>query len=220
MAVTGVNDYVNAYAAATNAASAKGSSEANRTTQEYLTELKQKYPDVNITVADFSNIEQRKSYMFSCSGYSNVAISSKIIEKMASDPAIAAKYEKVIADAPKQGEDFKKRCEANNTILYACGTVIDKDGKVTYWGIGGDKEPRENPGTVYKEKVQKQLAEKREKKKKEEKLKEKRLEQAETAEQLLEKMKAASKADALENTPDSTEKIPENGKGTQVDFTI
>ena len=52
------------------------------------------------------------------------------------------------------------------------------------------------------------------------KIKRKRLEQAETAEQLLEKMKAASKADALENTPDSTEKIPENGKGTQVDFTI
>ena len=219
MAVTGVNDYANAYAASTNAASAKGSSEANRTTQEYLTELKQKYPDVNITVADFSNIEQRKSYMFSCSGYSNVVISSKIIEKMASDPAVAAKYEKVIADAPDLGERFKKEISAMGGEQIACGTVIDKDGKVTYWGISRAK-PRENPGTVYKEKVQKQLAEKREKKKKEERLKEKRLEQAETAEQLLEKMKATSKADALENTPDSTEKIPENGKGTQVDFTI
>lgn len=55
----------------------------------------------------------------------------------------------------------------------------------------------ENPGTVYKEKVQKQLEEKRAKKKEEEKLKEKRIIKAETAEKLLEKRKAAKSTEAV-----------------------
>ena len=219
MAVTGVNEYTNTYAAK-NSASTKGSSGLSETAQEYLDELRQKYPDVNITMADFSNLEQRKAYMFSCSGYNNVAISSKIVERMASDPATAAKYEKVIAETPEQGEKFVKDCEARNTIVYAQGVVIDKDGKVTYWAIGGDKEPHENPGTVYKEKVQKQLEEKRAKKKEEEKLKEKRLEQAETAEQLLEKLKADLTTETAGDSAVTTAKIPEKGKGTQVDYTI
>ncbi len=176
---------------------------ASQTTDEYLRALRQKYPNVNITVADFSNLKQRKAYMFSCSGYNNVAISSKIVEKMASDPTVAAKYEKVIADTPEQGEKFAKECEARNSVVYAQGTVIDKDGKITYWAISGDKEARENPGTVYKEKVQKQLEEKRAKKKEEEKNQEQKVEKiiikekqqeaqiaiAETREELLNKLK-------------------------------
>ena len=148
MAVTGVNEYTNTYAAS-NSASTKGSSGLSETAQNYLSELKQKYSDVNITVTDFSSEKQRKSYSLGCSGYNNVAISSNIIEKMATDPTAAAKYEKVI-----------------------------------------------------------------------EKLKEKRLEQAETAEQLLEKLKTNSQAETAEDIAVTATKIPEEGKGTQVDYTI
>ena len=69
----------------------------------------------------------------------------------------------------------------------------------------------ENPGTVYKEKVQKQIAEKRAKKKEEEALKEKKLEKAETLEKLMEQIKAGS---------NQTVKVQEEGKGTQLDLTI
>ena len=218
MAVTGVNEYTNTYAAS-NSASTKGSSGLSETAQDYLSELRQKYSDVNITVADFSNLEQRKAYMFSSSGSNNIAISSNIVEKMATDPAAAAKYEKVIAEVPGLGERFKKEIEAMGGEQIASGTVIDKNGKVTYWGISKAK-PVENPGTVYKEKVQKQLEEKRAKKKEEERLQEKRLEQAETAEQLLEKLKADSQAETAEDIAVTATKIPEEGKGTQVDYTI
>ena len=218
MAVTGVNEYTNTYAAS-NSASTKGSSGLSETAQDYLSELRQKYSDVNITVADFSNLEQRKAYMFSSSGSNNIAISSNIVEKMATDPAAAAKYEKVIAEVPGLGERFKKEIEAMGGEQIASGTVIDKNGKVTYWGISKAK-PVENPGTVYKEKVQKQLEEKRAKKKEEERLQEKRLEQAETAEQLLEKLKADSQAETAEGIAVTATKIPEEGKGTQVDYTI
>ena len=69
----------------------------------------------------------------------------------------------------------------------------------------------ENPGTVYKEKVQKQIAEKRAKKKEEEALKEKKLAKAESVEKLTEQIKAGTSQPA---------KMQEEGKGAQLDLTI
>lgn len=86
MAITGVTDYTNTYAAGrANESSTMGS------TQNYLKELKEKYPGVNITVADFNSEKQSDAYMLGSRGYNNIAVSSSIIEKMASDPATAAK---------------------------------------------------------------------------------------------------------------------------------
>lgn len=49
MAITGVTDYTNTYATSRT----NGSNGVSGSTQEYLNGLKEKYPDVNITVADF-----------------------------------------------------------------------------------------------------------------------------------------------------------------------
>lgn len=202
---------------------------AGQTSEAYLNNLRQKYSNVNITVADFSSEKQLKSYMFGCGGYNNIAISSSIIEKMASDPATAAKYEKVIADAPNLGEEFKSECAALGTELLSCGTVIDKDGNVSYWGIGRMKEDVENPGTLYKEKVQKQLEEKRTEKKKQEKAelhrteKEKaqelRMVSAKTKKELISKIR---KNETQEISASMVEKmISEDGfKGARVDYSI
>lgn len=199
------------------------------TSNAYLNNLRQKYSNVNITVADFSSEKQLKSYMFGCGGYNNIAISSSIIEKMASDPATAAKYEKVIADAPNLGEEFKSECAALGTELLSCGTVIDKDGNVSYWGIGRMKEDVENPGTLYKEKVQKQLEEKRTEKKKQEKAESNRTEKekaqelrmvsAKTKKELISKIR---KNETQEISAGMVEKmISEDGsKGARVDYLI
>ena len=92
MAISGVTDYTNTYAADR----ANGSSTLNVDSQAYLNSLKEKYPDVNITVADFKNGKQEDAYMLGSRGYNNIAVSSSIVEKMAKDPAAAAKYEKVL----------------------------------------------------------------------------------------------------------------------------
>ena len=168
----------------------------SQTTDEYLSALRKKYPNVNITVADFSNIAQRKSYMFGCSGCNNIAISSSILEKMASDPATAAKYEKTIAEVPDLGERFKKEIEAMGGEQIACGTVIDKTGKITYWGISKAK-PVENPGTVYKEKVQKQLKEKHEEKIKQEKEEKNKKKEIQEKQQEIRMAKADSEEELL-----------------------
>ena len=99
----------------------------------------------------------------------------------------------------------------NNDEILSAGALIDKNGKVSYWMVGRSKDTMENPGTVYKEKVQKQIAEKRAKKKEEEALKEKKLAKAESVEKLMEQIKAGTSQPV---------KLQEEGKGAQLDLTI
>ena len=207
MAISGVTDYTNTYAADR----ANGSSTLNGDSQAYLNSLKEKYPDVNITVADFKNGKQEDAYMLGSRGYNNIAVSSSIVEKMASDPAAAAKYEKVFAEMSGNSERIEKFARENNDEILSAGALIDKNGKVSYWMVGRSRDTMENPGTVYKEKVQKQIAEKRAKKKEEEALKEKKLAKAESVEKLTEQIKAGTS---------QTAKMQEEGKGVQLDLTI
>ena len=207
MAISGVTDYTNAYAADR----ANGSSTLNGDSQAYLNSLKEKYPDVNITVADFKNGKQEDAYMFGSSGGNNIVIASNIIEQMASDPAAAAKYEKYIAEVPESAKIMKDGIEAHGNEMVACGTAIDKNGKVTYWSISRHKPSKESQSVSYKKTLQEQLEEKRAKKKEEEALKEKKLAKAESVEKLMEQIKAGTSQPA---------KMQEEGKGAQLDLTI
>ena len=207
MAISGVTDYTNAYAADR----ANGSSTLNGDSQAYLNSLKEKYPDVNITVADFKNGKQEDAYMFGSSGGNNIVIASNIIEQMASDPAAAAKYEKYIAEVPESAKIMKDGIEAHGNEMVACGTAIDKNGKVTYWSISRHKPSKESQSVSYKKTLQEQLEEKRAKKKEEEALKEKKLAKAESVEKLMEQIKAGTSQPV---------KAQEEGKGVQLDLTI
>ena len=212
MAITGVTDYINTYVTSKT----NGSSGVSGSTQEYLNGLKEKYPDVNITVADFNSEKQSDAYMLGARGYNNIAVSSSIIEKMASDPAAAAKYEKVFAEMSGNAERVENFAQENNDEILGAGAVIDKNGKVSYWMVGRSKDKMENPGTVYKEKIQKQIAEKRAKRKEEETLKEKKLAKAESLEKMMEKMKAKQ----IETETSQSVKVQEDGKGMQMDLSI
>ena len=207
MAISGVTDYTNTYAADR----ANGNSSLNGDSQAYLNSLKEKYPDVSITVADFKNGKQEDAYMLGSRGYNNIAVSSSIIEKMVSDPAAAAKYEKIFAEMSGNSERVEKFAKENNQEILGAGAIIDKNGEVSYWMAGRSKNKIENPGTVYKEKVQKQIAEKRAKKKEEEAIKEKKLAKAESVEKLMEQIKAGISRPV---------KVQEEGKGAQLDLTI
>ncbi len=169
---------------AAKASETKWSESTSQISQDYLNNLRKKYSDVNITVVDFKSEKQELSYMLGSSGGNNVAISSSVIAKMANDPATAAKYEKVIADIPNHGKEVKEKIESEpGCKVYASGVKIDKDGKVTYWIVGG--KSGEGPGT--KEKMQKMLEEKRIEKKKKEKEEAVRKEKLKEQEKLEEK---------------------------------
>ena len=105
-------------------------------TQDYLKSLKEKYPDVNITVGKGTTAKSFMNYMLGSSGTNNIYIEDNILRKMASDPKVAAKYEKVIGDVVKDGEECKKAIESQGHKCLACGTQIDGNGRVTYWSVG------------------------------------------------------------------------------------
>ena len=207
MAISGITDYTNTYAADR----ADGNSSLNGDSQAYLNSLKEKYPDVNITVADFRNGKQEDAYMLGSSGGNNIVIASNMIEQMASDPAAAAKYEKYIAQVPESAKIMKDGIAAHGNEMVACGTAIDKDGKVTYWSVSRHKPSKESQSVSYKKIRQEQSEEKRAKKKEEESLKEKKLAKAESVEKLMEQIKAGTSQPV---------KVQEEGKGTQLDLII
>ncbi len=216
MAITEISGYPNARAAD----NAKNGGKAGNETRDYLSRLKEKYPDVNITVADFKNERQEDGYMFGCSGGNNVVISSDIIRKMASDPETAAKYEKIIEEAPEAARIIKDGLASYGSEMIACGTAVDKNGRVTYWSISRHK-PREDEGKKISDKksAAEKLKEKREKKKSEEAAKQKRLEKSETLEKLLKKFR-----DKAREIADGTFAVGgKNGgeeKGDQLDMRV
>ena len=215
MAITGVTGYTNTYAAD----QAKSVGKAGGDTQEYLSQLKAKYPNVNITVADFNSERQSNAYMLGSRGYNNIAVSSDVIRKMASDPSAAEKYESVFEEMSHNSERIEKFAKENNDEILGAGAVIDKNGKVSYWMAGRSKDKFENPGTVYKDKIQQQIKEKRAKKKEEEAAKQKRLEKSETLEKLLKKFSDK----AHEIASETTAKKQENGageKGEKLDLKV
>ena len=200
----------------TKASEAKRSESTAQTTQDYLNNLRKKYSDVNITVVDFKSEKQELSYMLGCSGGNNLAISASMVEKMAKDPAVAAKYEKVISDIPDAAKDIKERVESTpGSKLIASGVKIDKDGKVSYWSVSS--RIGEGPGT--KEKMQKMIEEKRVEKRKQEKADATRKEKLKEHEKLEEKQAAQraqekERMELLISKGDSVEEvISKLGKG-------
>lgn len=165
----------------------------SQSSKEYLNNLRQKYSDVNITVVDFKSEKQELNYMLGCSGGNNLAISQSVIDKMAKDPVVAEKYEKIISEIPGLEEQTKAEVEATGGKYIASGVCVDKDGKVTYWIVGS--KSGEGPGT--KEKMQKMLEEKRVEKRKQQKLEAAKKEKLEEQERLEEK-RAEKRADDKE----------------------
>lgn len=170
----------------------KNTVSTKRTTEDYLKSLKDRYPDVNITVGKGTNATGFMNYMLGAKGTSNIYIEDNILEKMASDPSYAAKYEKVIGNVVKDGEECKKAIEGGGTSkLLACGTRIDKDGRVSYWSVSLNIGPKVRMGTELREKANAQLEKQRENKKKvkdqSEKITRKRRENRENMKNLQEK---------------------------------
>ena len=120
---------------AAKASETRKTESAQQNTQDYLKSLKEKYPDVNITVGKGTTAKSFMNYMLGSSGTNNIYIEDNILQKMASDPEVASKYEKVIGNVVKDGEEIKKGIESHGHQCLACGTQIDGNGRVSYWGV-------------------------------------------------------------------------------------
>jgi Skp family chaperone for outer membrane proteins len=166
----------------------KGAGGLSNTAKLYLQGLQQKYPKMSVTVASFKNSREQEKYAWGClGGFHNVAISSNILEQMANDPAVAAKYEKYFEEYdPEIAREASKR---GGRELLAFGMVIDKDGKVSYWGIC-----QTSPEELAREEKQKAKRKKKEEEL-EAKLEEMRLIKAKAMKELLEQIRNIGKGE-------------------------
>ena len=82
MAISGVTDYTNTYAANYAGATkgAKDTAPAQQTTEEYISSLEKKY-GIKISLVDFTNEKQSDAYVFGSQGGNNLALASNIAEK-------------------------------------------------------------------------------------------------------------------------------------------
>ncbi|MCL2035574.1 MAG: DUF6033 family protein [Oscillospiraceae bacterium] len=169
----------------TQAIQSANSAGKSTNTQEYLQTLREKFPDLSITIQSFNSHSAEAGYAFGRMGtFNNVAISKNILEQMANDPKVAAKYEEWIGGFPEWAQQLDKIFTDGGYELLATGTTINKDGKIDTWCIGRKiKQPGDDKPTgiqlrkkAMDEMLEKKAGENREKKIEEEReLSEKRL---------------------------------------------
>ncbi|MDL2283585.1 DUF6033 family protein [Oxalobacter sp. OttesenSCG-928-P03] len=180
MSITSIGSSANLTAARQTTSTAGLNNEG----KAYLEQLRNSNPGLNIVVKNIGTDKQYEDFMFSAMGtHNSVAVPAGVINRMASDPSYAAEMEGRLSNLPDELAEIKKACEAGGSTVYAVGAVVDKDGKITYWAIGGDSRPREAPGSKNKEWLEKQLEEKREKA-----AEELRLQKAEQKQELIDKL--------------------------------
>ena len=160
-----------------------------------LKELREKYKNMDISVARWSSDEEQKYYAgFATKEYS-VLINPEALEEMAADPAVREKYESVLSGVEGNFDTLKEALGEDADKVSGFSVSIDKDGKVTYAlnllkSIGEDNKANT-----------KKLLEKRE----QDKIEEKRAKKKEDQEERLEKLKEKEEYEKIE--ADSIEEL-------------
>lgn len=204
--------------------------------QEYFGELGAKY-GVNVTLGSDKGFD---SYILGAGGTNNIYIDKSVAEKAMNDPKLASALEEKIKNAPQVGKEIVEGCAKLGSEVIACGTQIDKNGRVSYWGVGrasretlakreAEGKQRDAEKARFKEQLEARRKERKEQAEKlEEKREKKRAEEKEAAEEKRAEntMLAFTKKDSTEELLDAVK--AGNGKeitardvtGARIDFSI
>lgn len=161
-----------------------------------LAELREKYGDMEFSVASWSTDEEQDHYASLTDKAYSVLINPELLEKMATDPAAREEYEAIISGAGDKFDTLKEELGEDAEKVKGFSVTMDKDGKVSY-AVKLLKDMEEG-SRVDRKTEQERLEEKRAEKKKaekerQEKVVEKRQEtekvEASSIEELIEKIK-------------------------------
>lgn len=106
--------------------------ELSKNAQDYLKKLKEKYPDMDFIIADFSTDEEADSLLAKGKGEYNVLITPDLLEKMASDESVAAEYEGIIESSVSDIKSAKEQLGEDADMVESFGVSIDSNGEITY----------------------------------------------------------------------------------------
>ncbi len=136
-----------------------------------LEELRKKYGNMNISVAEWSTDEEQDYYASLTDKDYSVLINPELLEKMAADDSVREQYESVLSNAGKASETLKEELGEDAEKVKGFSITMDADGKVTY-AVKLLKDMAENSKSTaktQKERIEEQRAARKEQEKKEEK---------------------------------------------------
>lgn len=114
----------------------ENTSALSETAQSYLDKLKEKYPDMDFIVADFSTDDEADNLLSQGKGEYNVLLTPDLLERMAADETVAAKYEGIIEESVGQFTDnADKLDDYRQDVADKYGVSVDSEGKVNYYAL-------------------------------------------------------------------------------------
>lgn len=97
-----------------------------------LEELRKKYGNMNISVAEWSTDEEQDYYAGLTDKEYSVLINPELLEKMAADDSVRAQYESVLDNAGKSMETIKSELGEDADKIKSFSITIDADGNTKY----------------------------------------------------------------------------------------
>lgn len=135
-----------------------------------LEELRKKYGNMDISVAEWSTDEEQDYYAGLTDKDYSVLINPELLEKMAADDSVREQYESVLGNAGKASETLKEELGEDVDKIKSFSITMDADGKVTYAVklLKNMAEQSKNNTKTQKERLEDQRAARKEEAKKQE----------------------------------------------------
>ena len=156
--------------------------------KEYLSKLKERFGNMDITIADVDSDEEAAKIMSQGTKSFSVLMDSKTLEEMAANETVAAEYENLIADSANELTALKDSANEQGVAVKAVGMKLNDDGSKTYYSIIEDSLSYYDKELKKQEEKKEAKLEKKKEAEEKEKQKEERKEELELADQKQEEL--------------------------------
>lgn len=136
--------------------------------KKLLEELRKKYGNMSISVAEWSTDEEQDYYAGLTDKDYSVLINPELLEKMAADDSVREQYESVLSNAGKASETLKEELGEDVDKIKSFSITMDADGKITYAVklLKDMTEQSKNNTKTQKDRIEEKRAERKEQEKK------------------------------------------------------
>ena len=122
----------------------------SKAAQDYLKKLKDKYPDMDFIISDYSSDEEADSLLAKGKGEYNVLITPDLLERMAADESVAAEYEGKIEQSVADIETVKEELGEDADMIKSFNITVSADGEVSIKAKLIEEMLGENEGNTVK----------------------------------------------------------------------
>lgn len=107
---------------------------------ELMNELKNTYKNIQFDFISFSKADQMKNYAASKKGLNHVALSPKLLEKMANDEEVKNHVKSILNQMDNYRFSSKIQADLMDKNLTGMGLVLDENGDVSKWTAMTEKK--------------------------------------------------------------------------------